>query len=451
MNPVVAAMGNRVRLCRHPCGGDARALLALALVLAACSTAPADGAEAIEFLEVHEGEDWPDLAVRLGCSDSESVDDAVDHLRAVNPVAVEVGLERDQVLSYDPDRLLRFGCGERVTGSEAAAFDDLAGADVAEPDISDVGEAPDTGDGSAEPSDVAADIEEPAAPPVATLPPPPTVPVAAMTSFIEDFETEESMSRFEFSLHHPVIFAEPIREWLGDHDTDCGPPPTTRTILLPGDRQPDDGKHYSSDTGGAVFRCAPGGPGTGHLMTTFDTIGYAQIGFSPRATFDDVSQVCWDQNMTDLGNRKWTQLVIVTEDEFEAAGGRLDFVSPDLDEGPASLGTPLPDDAFLLEVRNGSSIVHSTGGRDTNFSGYKNDDKKRRFTTCVSDLGDGTVDVEFEREEGVDRRTHVGEFPDGPVRVIFQDDTYNAPKSPPELDVDAPFTWHWDNIVVETG
>jgi hypothetical protein len=65
-------------------------------------------------------------------------------------------------------------------------------------------------------------------------------------------------------------------------------------------------------------------------------------------------------------------------------------------------------------------------------------------------ISSGTVEIELEREADYEIRTLQGGFPDGPVRVIFQDDTYNNPKSPPTLDVADPLTWHWDNIVVET-
>jgi hypothetical protein len=59
------------------------------------------------------------------------------------------------------------------------------------------------------------------------------------------------------------------------------------------------------------------------------------------------------------------------------------------------------------------------------------------------------VKIELERASVIETRIQRGGFPNGPARVIFQDDTYNAPKSPPDLDVPNPFTRHWDNIVVE--
>ena len=42
-----------------------------------------------------------------------------------------------------------------------------------------------------------------------------------------------------------------------------------------------------------------------------------------------------------------------------------------------------------------------------------------------------------------------GRFPDGAVRVIFEDDNYDPPKSPPAAAVANAFTWHWDNITID--
>jgi hypothetical protein len=277
-------------------------------------------------------------------------------------------------------------------------------------------------------------------------------PAQAATEFYESFDTAASLDRFDFALHNPVPFKEPIRSWPGDHDTSCGPPSTTRTVRMPGNRTPGDGKIYTKGraaVGETVYWCAPGGDSSkAHFMTAFATIDYAQITFAPKQTFDNVRRVCWDQNMTDLGIRKWTQVVVVPQSIFDANGGRMDYVTPRLDAGPASFGTKLPNNVFLMEVLGGSTNIHWNGGDYNDFHGFTTTDKMRRFTTCVTDLENGTVQIELERENSVERRTLPGAFPNGPARVIFQDDTYNNPKSPPKLNVPTPTTWHWDNIVV---
>ena len=60
-----------------------------------------------------------------------------------------------------------------------------------------------------------------------------------------------------------------------------------------------------------------------------------------------------------------------------------------------------------------------------------------------------TIEIALEREDHTEIRTYTGSFPSGAVRVVLQDDSYNPPKAPGSV-VD-PFTWHWDNITIETA
>ena len=75
-------------------------------------------------------------------------------------------------------------------------------------------------------------------------------------------------------------------------------------------------------------------------------------------------------------------------------------------------------------------------------------DKAKRYRHCAEDMGNGTIRVSQDRDEGTQTWDLPGEFPDGPARVIFEDDNYDPPKSPPEKGVAEPFTWHWDNISI---
>ena len=189
------------------------------------------------------------------------------------------------------------------------------------------------------------------------------------------------------------------------------------------------------------------------MMTSFNTAGYGQVDFSPAQTFSDLTTVCWDQNQTNLGNRKWTQVVVVPEAEFQANDERLDYVVPRLRGRAGSAGIPLKRDVFLFEMVQGSTVVH-VGQRDTgvDFGGIQTiDEKARRFTTCMTDLDDGTIEIELERLDSVETRVLGGSFPDGDVRVIFQDDNYNPQKAENPALVPDPFTWHWDNIVVNAA
>ena len=46
-------------------------------------------------------------------------------------------------------------------------------------------------------------------------------------------------------------------------------------------------------------------------MSAINTSGYAITSFSPTQTFSNITKVCWDQNLTDLGGGKWAVLTIV--------------------------------------------------------------------------------------------------------------------------------------------
>ena len=184
-------------------------------------------------------------------------------------------------------------------------------------------------------------------------------------------------------------------------------------------------------------------------MTSMNTTGYAQVDFAPNQAFTGISRVCWDVNQTDLGGRKWIQVVIVPEATFQANGGRLDYVTPLLQDDVAVGGIRITGETFLLEMFRGSTQTFvGQGTYDADFAGFTTSDKARRFRTCMTDLENGNIRFELERGSGTDVRDMQGSFPNGPARVIFQDDSYNSPKDVPATP--NPFTWHWDNISIST-
>jgi hypothetical protein len=227
--------------------------------------------------------------------------------------------------------------------------------------------------------------------------------------------------------------------------------------------------------------CAPKGPESGHIMTSMYTEGYAQVLFAPDEVFTDIREVCWDQNMTNLP-RKWTQLVIVPEDLYQANGRKLHYVNPGLQPAPATDGLAigaLPTDdygqpdgsnlevaeewaagehgdpewnSYLLTFTNGSISQWSRLGEESYFNAPGTDDKATRFRQCATDNGDGTITHVNQLADGTTRTiTLNGEFPDGDVRVIFQDDTYDSFKTDlgDRSGGDDPrATWHWDNISI---
>lgn len=194
-----------------------------------------------------------------------------------------------------------------------------------------------------------------------------------------------------------------------------------------------------------VWWCAPGGdPATGHLMTSLYTTGYGHVDFAPARVFNNVRRVCWDQNYTELGGRKWTQMVVVSETQYQANGGHLDYVLPELQNDVAVGGVRLSGDTFMFRNLRGSTTTFvGQTVYDANFAGFTTTDKATRYRTCITDLENGTVRI----ESVVGTRTQRGSFPNGPSRVIFQDVTYDAPKDPASTNSLA--TWHWDNIEVQ--
>ena len=258
-------------------------------------------------------------------------------------------------------------------------------------------------------------------------------------------------------------------DWLGEHDADCQGPTTYRPI------------HHEShaDDGNLFWWCAPKGPETGHVMTSFLTEGYGQVDFSPNQVFNDVREVCWDQSMVGLP-RKWTQVIVIPESLYQQNRGGLQYGNPELQPVPAgdtlAVG-PLPIEAstgrpmwpgrdafnnvwapqwngFLLTFTVGSVSQYSKQGNHADFGGAETADPAPRFRQCFEDLENGTVRHTNALPDG---RTKVvtlpGSLPSGPARVIFQDDTYDAMKAdnpdPTGLNggtVES--TWHWDNISI---
>ena len=214
------------------------------------------------------------------------------------------------------------------------------------------------------------------------------------------------------------------------------------------------------------------------MMTSISSLEYAHLDFAPKATFTDVSRVCWDMNQTDMGQRKWVQVVVVPAADVAAHGGELRYIQPFFDVAGTDFwnGQQLPPTGFMLSMLEGS-VTNFVGQNQTgqNLDGFRVGDKARRYHHCMTDLGNGTIRYELERQfpDGSPWplvRDLPGRFPDGQVRVIFQDVTYdNLDKSqscrqsslnvsgnsvgcsaPNQVHVDPTVdnTWHWDNIAV---
>ena len=170
----------------------------------------------------------------------------------------------------------------------------------------------------------------------------------------------------------------------------CGPPTETRTVEL---RVPDE----------QVYWCGPKGPESGHIMTATPFTGYGILTFSPKQSFTDISKVCWDQNLTFLDGRRWTNMLVVPEDVYQEHAPRLDYASPGFgpgfDVGADNLDTP--ESARTVKVFMGSVFWFPShdGAEVANNGGviFENDDRATRYTHCVEDLEDGNIRVTQKR------------------------------------------------------
>ena len=283
-------------------------------------------------------------------------------------------------------------------------------------------------------------------------PAPQTFGAPAGVAFFEDFSSPNAFyERFDrgWSGQDPATWpanAGPVLSWLGDHDGGCGDPNATSRVVSIGPGQ--GGKE------GVFYPCLPGGdPAKGHLMTAVNTAGYNIAWFSPRQVFSNVSRVCWDQNSTQEGGGKWTQVVLVTMSDAGRYPGDLGFVGPGFQDPNGPTTRVIPSGATGgakvfqggFEIWRGNDVTGSMSGPTTG-------DKAPRYQHCMIDNGNGTVTMTQARPDGsVASQTVRGDLPNGDVRVVFQDDNYNPDKHFDGSERAGPnhtYTWHWDNIQI---
>jgi len=296
--------------------------------------------------------------------------------------------------------------------------------------------------------------------------------------FSEDFADPSSFAaRFDHGWSGEVaaglLFGDNANDWSGDHDMSCGDPNAShRTIhVTPGPGEPGVAGSSVRDVEQAFYPCLPGGdPAKGHVMTSVNTEGYVTAWFSPKQTFTNVHRVCWDQNLTDLGGGKWTQVVFLTAGEAaRLQGGKPDlgFTSPEF-QGPAGPSTPQGAARYGVKLFDGGaqswaipsnldpdspSQVNwfniASGGPGVATTG----DKAPRYQQCVTDQDNGTLSWTRQGPNGTVTGTSRGQIPNEPIRVVFEDDNYNPDKhfsndAPKARDSSGLYTWHWDNIQI---
>lgn len=247
--------------------------------------------------------------------------------------------------------------------------------------------------------------------------------------FTETFDNNEGLNRFVTGLYHRDSFLVEQEYWTGDHDLACGDPGTTRII----DRDnPEDSFYLCRD----------------HLMTAVgDTSGYSVAWFKPAVTFDEVSEVCWSINLTNLGSRQWWKVAVLSID------------APDImsEVGASNLsGIVGPDRAVASWGGIGGWKGKLRIGEERWEAWFfdAGSDKATRYPACFRDNNDGTLTFEMTgpRDGGdaivLESFTVPGEFPQGPKKVVFQDHNYTPTKSDNGVGYPIGFTWHWDDISI---
>lgn len=278
-----------------------------------------------------------------------------------------------------------------------------------------------------------------------------TVPPSGLL-YSNDFAAPSDLDRLAFDIHYGTIHPSYVPlTFNGDHDMACGAPTTARVVH----------EHNRPEN---VWYCAPAG-GNAHFMTGMNTGSYNIISFAPLNAGSVIwpataTKVCWDQNLTDLGGRKWNTVTVVSDDTYAANGGDLSYVTTGFEansgDGTGGVADPVAKivsgDSFQFVGVHNSVQYTSALGHQSDFSNnyIGSGDKATRFTTCLRDNGNGTVARTQARPTGLGTVTLPGAFPAGPRVFIFGDDTYNADKAGDAVLPD-PYTVHWDNITISTG
>jgi hypothetical protein len=278
---------------------------------------------------------------------------------------------------------------------------------------------------------------------------------ASGAAFAETFGDGEGWrARWDLDVHHRDDICcngenvNTTTTWRADHDMNCGGADTIRTINAGGDRS----QHF--------WMCGPPAVGNAHVMTSVgDVDGYSTVSMAPKQAFPAIRRVCWDQNVTDLGGRQWTEVLVVPAAKI--ADGDLTHVNPDfvsVDEwtkqhSADTWGIMVHGEyAGLVVYANGVNQAdeYYQAGRDQ--AGQESRSIRRQH--CLTDNGNGTVTVSIDQgASGVYQRNFAGHFPSN-ARVILEQHAYTPDKDgeacrPVGALTGCRYTWHWDNITVD--
>lgn len=222
--------------------------------------------------------------------------------------------------------------------------------------------------------------------------------------------------------------------WEGDHDLNCGSPDTHRTLRYTvGDSQ-------TIRKANSFYNCVD------HMMTAMgDVDGYSMVMFSPKTVFDNVSEVSWDVNLTDLGNRQWFKVGVISDYAPWPTGHGTAYSFSDV--GASDVPDMVGSNRLIASWSGpgfypaGMRIGHDKGPT----SNPSPNDKRTRHPSWLRDNGNGTITLSIAGKT----MTSPGSFPDCPCRVVFYDHKYTPDKSVAEQGKPIlGYTLHWDNIKV---
>jgi hypothetical protein len=274
--------------------------------------------------------------------------------------------------------------------------------------------------------------------PVSPVPVPAPPGQTPAGQFVETFDGNQGLDRFDFGIYHRDDFLVDMTTWTGDHDMNCGLPDTQRLI-------------HRDVPGESFYMCRD------HLMTAIgDTSGYSTGWFSPKQPLVNVKRVSWDVSVTDLLARKWWEVSVVPASFYSGVPSCpqcsvIDFLaSPG---GASGLPQYPPNSVVVGNGPYGGEFHVFANGQDSDPAGWQRvcgvgaldpdgcASKSIRRTFVLADNGNGTLTL----TAFGNTYTFSGSFPTGAVKVVFKDHNYVPNKD----GVPVGYTWHWDNIIIE--
>ena len=270
-----------------------------------------------------------------------------------------------------------------------------------------------------------------------------TSPAPPGGQFTADFSSPADLDRFDWQVFHGGIDVlsrgpEQPRSWHGDHDMSCGAPTTQRDVHLHGGRPVPVRPEHTANWSGKL-RPVPT-RAKGHVMTSKSTaaVGYARVDFSPRQTLQqrvpgvlgpELDRPGWAQVDAGVGRARERCCPGAT---VAASTTCCQFRQADV----AVNGERLAGDAFMLGdaerhdagVRVGQASsrpgrLQRVQGPPTRRAGSVNASVDAGGSACASSSSDRTA-PRYERSPAQP-------CPTGPVRVLFQDVTYDELQGAP--------------------